>query len=290
MSKASVPTTFWPFAFAVSVYLINRMPTPLLSMESPFSKLFGTVPNYQKLRVFGCSCYLWLKPYTRHKLQNKSARCVFLGYSATQSAYLCYDNLNDRLYVSRHVTFDENTFPFASPPMSTDSTEDNIAATDVTSSPVATVLPTHPPSSDPHCHFQSPPPVPEKPATSPLSQVSPLYSESASVSSSSEPTAPNENGLQPTAQTNPNPVISNTSNPTHIPEAQINPSSPPTNDHLSPTKSVSSQPQTEPPQPPPNTHPMSTRAKHGITKPNTKYVYASHLTSHKEPTTINQAR
>lgn len=56
LSQASVPKQYWTFAFAVAVYLINRMPTPLLSMETPFSKLFGKPQNYMKLRTFGCAC------------------------------------------------------------------------------------------------------------------------------------------------------------------------------------------------------------------------------------------
>lgn len=111
LSKASVLKKFWPFAFAVAVYLINRMLTPLLSMKSPFSKLFGKSPNYLKLRTFGCVCYPWLKPYTRHKLQDWSVKCAFFGYSATQSAYFCYDIEDACLYVSRHVQFDERDNP-----------------------------------------------------------------------------------------------------------------------------------------------------------------------------------
>lgn len=114
LSQASVPKQYWPFAFAVAVYLINRMPTPLLSMNSPFQNLFRQQPNYQKLRKFGCACYPWLKPYTRHKLQDRLIKCAFFGYSASQSVYLCYDLHNDRLYVSRHVQFDETVFPFSS--------------------------------------------------------------------------------------------------------------------------------------------------------------------------------
>ena len=81
-------------------------------MTSPFEKLFHTPPNYAKLRVFGCLCFPWLRPYTRNKLDARSQRCVFLGYSTSQSAYFCYHQLTGRMYVSRHVQFDETSFPF----------------------------------------------------------------------------------------------------------------------------------------------------------------------------------
>lgn len=43
--------------FSTAVYLIHRLPTPTLEMSSPYAQLFGTSPNYLKLRVFGSLCY-----------------------------------------------------------------------------------------------------------------------------------------------------------------------------------------------------------------------------------------
>ena len=111
LSAASLPLTFWPQAFATSVFLINRMPTPVLLNQSPFQKLFQTPPNYLKLRTFGCLCYPWLRPYAPNKLENRSLPCVFIGYSLTQSAYLCLEPVSGRVYVSRHVRFNETEFP-----------------------------------------------------------------------------------------------------------------------------------------------------------------------------------
>ena len=37
---------------------------------------------------------------------------IFLGYSLTQSAYLCYDQLSSKIFVSRHIDFVETEFPF----------------------------------------------------------------------------------------------------------------------------------------------------------------------------------
>ncbi|RVW19477.1 Retrovirus-related Pol polyprotein from transposon RE1 [Vitis vinifera] len=105
LTHASMPLSYWPFAFSTAVYLINRLPTPTLNHLSPYFKLFGTFPNYSKLRSFGCLCYPWLRPYTSHKLESRSSPCVFVGYSPTQSAYLCLDTSTARLYISRHVRF-----------------------------------------------------------------------------------------------------------------------------------------------------------------------------------------
>lgn len=114
LTHSEIPTTNWSYAFATTVFLINRMPTPTLSFHSPYHKLFGQIPNYNKLKLFGSLCFPWLKPYNSHKLQPKSLPCIFLGYSLTQSAYLYLEPKTSRIFVSRHVVFDETKFPFKS--------------------------------------------------------------------------------------------------------------------------------------------------------------------------------
>ena len=115
LSHASMPKSYWTYALSTAVYLINRMPTPVLSLKTPHECLFGTSPNFQKLKVFGCLCFPWLKPYAKHKLDPRSTPCVFLGYSPTQSAYFCLDRTTSRIYTSRHVVFHEYVFPFSMP-------------------------------------------------------------------------------------------------------------------------------------------------------------------------------
>ena len=64
LTHASMPLTYWTYAFATAVYLVNLMPTPRLHLLAPFETLFGSPPNYSKLRVFGFLCYPWLRPYS----------------------------------------------------------------------------------------------------------------------------------------------------------------------------------------------------------------------------------
>jgi len=75
--------------------------------------LFRRIPNYNFLRTFGCLCFPFLCPYQAHKLDFRSSPCVFLGYSSSHLGYHCLDLAYHRIYVSRHVRFHENVFPFA---------------------------------------------------------------------------------------------------------------------------------------------------------------------------------
>ena len=105
MSRASIPIKFWPFAFNTAVYLINRLPSPNLGYKSPFEILFHKTPDYTYLKVFDCTCYPLLKPYTSNKLQPKTTKCTFLGYASDSNRYLCYNMSNQQVYTSRHVIF-----------------------------------------------------------------------------------------------------------------------------------------------------------------------------------------
>ena len=111
LHQASILLIFWSYAFATVVYLINRMPKVGLSLGSSFEKLFHKDPDLSKLRVFGCLCFPWLRLYSSHKLKPKSSPCVFLGYSLTQSAFLNFDPILNKIFVSCLVKFVKNISP-----------------------------------------------------------------------------------------------------------------------------------------------------------------------------------
>ena len=119
ISQSSLPLSYWPYAFASSIFLINRLPTVSLHLKSPWEVLFHTPPDYSFFKVFGCSCYPLLTPYNKHKLQFKSQECIFLGYATHSKGYMCFDPTNNKLIVSRNVTFDETSFPFSNTASST---------------------------------------------------------------------------------------------------------------------------------------------------------------------------
>ncbi|KAL8093085.1 hypothetical protein AgCh_035101 [Apium graveolens] len=108
---ASLPCQFWSYAMETAAYLYNCLPSTILRGHSPFEMMFKKTPNYEKLHIFGCLCFPWLKPYSEHKLQLSSRECLFLGYAPGHSAYRCYDLVNKHMFISRNVRFDEFSFP-----------------------------------------------------------------------------------------------------------------------------------------------------------------------------------
>jgi hypothetical protein len=118
--QASLPGRYWAEELHTVVYLLNRLPTKTISAACPHIAHFGSAPSYEHLRVFGCACYPNIASTAPHKLTPRSTRCVFLGYSADYQGYRCLDLLINRLIVSRHVVFDEDSFPLAASPSLTD--------------------------------------------------------------------------------------------------------------------------------------------------------------------------
>ncbi|CAL9017132.1 unnamed protein product [Prunus brigantina] len=88
------------------------LPSLHLGALSPYENLFQRPPDYTFLKTFGCTCFPLLVPYNKHKLIPKSTKCVFIGYDGNYKGYRCLDMASGWVYISRHVTFDEHTFPY----------------------------------------------------------------------------------------------------------------------------------------------------------------------------------
>ncbi|KAL0641854.1 hypothetical protein Bca4012_102653 [Brassica carinata] len=108
MFQANVPKRFWSDAVATACYLINRIPTKVLKDQAPFEVLNKSKPFIDHLRVFGCVCYVMTPGEQRNKLEAKSTKAMFIGYSITQKGYKCYDPEARRVMVSREVKFIES--------------------------------------------------------------------------------------------------------------------------------------------------------------------------------------
>ncbi|KAK9062643.1 hypothetical protein SSX86_019831 [Deinandra increscens subsp. villosa] len=119
LAQSHVPQRFWHYAFDTAVYLINRMPSTSSSLTSPYERIFNRSPALSFLKVFGCQCFPYLRPYNSHKMDFRSSECVFLGYSQVHHGYRCFDSSFDRVYIARHVRFNETIFPFQLKPPST---------------------------------------------------------------------------------------------------------------------------------------------------------------------------
>jgi hypothetical protein len=98
--QSSLPGRYWAEGLHTATYLLNRFSTMAIQAACPHLALFGFVPSYEHLRVFGCTCYPNTTATAPHKLSPRSTWCVFLGYSANHKGYRCLDLSTNRLIVS----------------------------------------------------------------------------------------------------------------------------------------------------------------------------------------------
>jgi hypothetical protein len=249
---ANLPLRFWDDAFQTACYLINRLPTTILKNKTPFETLFNSSPDYSLLKIFGCACWPNLRPYNSNKLQPRSLQCVFLSYSLRHKGYRCFHVPTSRLYISRDVIFQESIFPFQKTNLFSPLPNSTSPALSPNSS---SILGPHP------------------------SLIQPLNFTGLSNSN----TAPRQAHNTPTAspihhtpiETDPTPLSPLQTNPS--PETSPYPSPNTATESPNPSSSIPSP--TSEPAPPPlpsstripphtSTHPMLTRSRNNITKPN----------------------
>jgi histone deacetylase 1/2 len=108
-----MPLKFWDEAFLTATYLINILPSKVTGYNAPVELLLLEEPDYGSLRIFGCACWLNLRPYNTRKLAFWSIQCVFLGYSSLHKGFKCLEPSYGRVYISCDVVFNETMFPFS---------------------------------------------------------------------------------------------------------------------------------------------------------------------------------
>lgn len=69
--------------------------------------------------MFGYQCFPCFRPFNSYKLQPLSLNCIFLEYANQKIGYLSLEPIVGKLYISRHVLFDEQCFHSLNPQFAT---------------------------------------------------------------------------------------------------------------------------------------------------------------------------
>lgn len=107
LGDKGIPKTFWAEAVHTAVYLLNRCPTVAVQDKTPIEVWSGKKPSAKHLKVFGSICYIHIPQQKRSKLDDKSEKGIFFGYSTQSKGYRIYNIKTKKLIISRDVEFDE---------------------------------------------------------------------------------------------------------------------------------------------------------------------------------------
>lgn len=110
--QSHLPLVYWVDCIQTVVFLINRLPSPLLNNKSPYELLLKKQPDYSSLKVFGCLCYVSTHLKDRHKFSKRADSCVFLGYATGYKGYRVLVLDTNIISISRNVVFHETEFPY----------------------------------------------------------------------------------------------------------------------------------------------------------------------------------
>lgn len=102
---SKLPKNCWGYAIQVAAYLHNRIPSSSIGDVTPFELKYSRKPDMSQIKLFGCDVYVRVPDALRKKLDPKSKRMIFVGYS--NMGYRVMDPITGRVTVSRNVRFNE---------------------------------------------------------------------------------------------------------------------------------------------------------------------------------------
>jgi hypothetical protein len=97
----------WGEVAMTSIYVQNRSPRRILKNTTPEEAFFKKKPSVEHLRIFGCPIYIHVPKDKRKKLELLGKKGIFIGYSESSKAYIIYVPSQQKVEISRDVTFDE---------------------------------------------------------------------------------------------------------------------------------------------------------------------------------------
>ena len=104
---SQLPMSFWAEAVVYVVYTLNRTCTRVHGDKTPFELYTGFKPSLSHMHPFGCPVFIYIPAQLRKKLDAKSRRGVFVGYSEESKAYIVWDSVKKQVITTRDVIFDE---------------------------------------------------------------------------------------------------------------------------------------------------------------------------------------
>jgi hypothetical protein len=107
LKDKSLGNYFWVEVVHTSIYILNIFPTKALLNLTPKEAWSGHKKSVAHMKVFGCIAYAHVTKEKRIKLDDKSVKCIFIGYNIETRSYKLFDPQAKKEIISRDVVFDK---------------------------------------------------------------------------------------------------------------------------------------------------------------------------------------
>ncbi|KAM0042466.1 putative RNA-directed DNA polymerase, protein kinase RLK-Pelle-CrRLK1L-1 family [Helianthus debilis subsp. tardiflorus] len=101
LKEKNLPNYMWAEAVATAVYVINRSPTAAVQDKTPYQVSFDEKPDVSTLKVFGCIAYGHVFAHGRRKLDDRSNKMIFIGYSSHGNGYRLFNPITKKFETQR---------------------------------------------------------------------------------------------------------------------------------------------------------------------------------------------
>ncbi|GJX20835.1 retrotransposon protein, putative, ty1-copia subclass [Tanacetum coccineum] len=104
MNLTTISLSFWSYVLESATCILNMVLTKKVD-KTPYELWYGKVPNLSYLKVYRCEALV--KRDTPNKLQQRSVKCIFVGYPKETMGYYFYFPPKNKIVVARYAEFFE---------------------------------------------------------------------------------------------------------------------------------------------------------------------------------------
>ena len=110
LNDKKFPNDYWAKAMAIDVHMLNISPTKAMRNITTYEAWFYREPTVSHLKVFECIAYGLIDESDQGKMNKKSEKCIFIGYSIERKGYQLYNLEKNKLISRRNVAFNESCY------------------------------------------------------------------------------------------------------------------------------------------------------------------------------------
>jgi hypothetical protein len=107
LKEKHLSNEYWGDAVVCSVYILNRSLTKSVRNHVPQEAWHDKPCNVSYFRIFRCVADSHVPEEMRRKLDERSERCIFVGYSEESRAYKLYNPITKKYRINKDVEFKE---------------------------------------------------------------------------------------------------------------------------------------------------------------------------------------